>query len=154
MIKDYIKYIRQLIGHKPVILTYAGGVLFNNKGEILLQKRSDFNKWGLIGGTIEYYETASEACIREFKEETGLNVTVTKFLGIDSSGKQKYPNGDQAKSILIFFKVQLLSGKLNDKNSETLELRFFPLDSLPQIFNDQHMRVLNNIKNNVDIFYD
>ncbi|KRM08214.1 hypothetical protein FC89_GL001551 [Liquorilactobacillus ghanensis DSM 18630] len=78
---------------------------------------------------IEYYETALKACIREFKEETGLSVTVSKLLGVNSSGKQKYPNGDQAKSICIFFKVQqLLSGKLIANNSETLELRFFPFD--------------------------
>lgn len=49
MVKNYIKTLRQKVGHEPIILNFAGGILANSKNEILLQKRSDFNAWGLPG---------------------------------------------------------------------------------------------------------
>ena len=58
MTKDYIKELRQKVGHDPVILAFASGVLVNSNNEILLQKRSDFNCWGLLGGALEFGESA------------------------------------------------------------------------------------------------
>ena len=47
MEQDYIKNLRKKVGHEPLILNFAGGVLVNDQDEILLQKRSDFKSWGL-----------------------------------------------------------------------------------------------------------
>jgi 8-oxo-dGTP diphosphatase len=59
------------------------GVLFNNKGEILLLRRSDTDSWmplkySFVGGKVENGEKISDGLIRETKEETNLNVT--KFI--------------------------------------------------------------------------
>ena len=56
-------------------------VLFNAKGEILLEKRADDKLYGLPGGWVDTCETPEMAIIREMKEETGLNVTVEKLTG-------------------------------------------------------------------------
>lgn len=45
MEQDYIKNLRKKVGHEPLILNFAGGVLVNDQDEILLQKRSDFKSW-------------------------------------------------------------------------------------------------------------
>ena len=46
---DYIKYIRGMVGHKP-ILSGAGSVIVENeKGEILLGRRTDNHLWGYYG---------------------------------------------------------------------------------------------------------
>ena len=50
--KDYIKWIRGKVGHEKIIIVYAGGCIFNKKGEVLLQKRADCNKWGVPGGAL------------------------------------------------------------------------------------------------------
>lgn len=71
---NYIKWLRSKVGHDKVILVFAGGCIFNDKGEVLLQKRADSNKWGFPGGVIELGETPQMAAIREVKEETGLDV--------------------------------------------------------------------------------
>lgn len=39
MEKDYIKNLRQRVGHEPLILNFAGGILVNEKNEILLPKK-------------------------------------------------------------------------------------------------------------------
>lgn len=35
----YIKEIRDLVGHRPLIMTSASGALVNDKNEVLLQAR-------------------------------------------------------------------------------------------------------------------
>jgi hypothetical protein len=40
---DYIKEIRKLIGHKTLLLCGASVIVENEKGEILLQLRTDNN---------------------------------------------------------------------------------------------------------------
>ena len=58
----------------------ALAVIVDSDNKILLLKRSDFkdqwqpNKWSLVGGGIEKGESPEEACRREIKEETGLDI--------------------------------------------------------------------------------
>lgn len=47
---NYIKELREKVGHDYVFLNFAGGCVFNKEGEVLLQKRGDFNAWGFPGG--------------------------------------------------------------------------------------------------------
>ncbi len=42
---DYIKYIRSKVGHDEIFLVFAGGIVSNNKGQILLHQRSDSKLW-------------------------------------------------------------------------------------------------------------
>ena len=80
MERDYIKNLRQKVGHQPLILNFAGGILINDQDEVLLQKRADVKSWGLPGGAMEFGESAEQACVREFLEETGLKVRVKSLL--------------------------------------------------------------------------
>ncbi len=53
MNQDYISYIRSKVGQDKVILNFAGGILANEEGKILLQLRGDKHSWGLPGGYLE-----------------------------------------------------------------------------------------------------
>ena len=70
--KNYIRWIRSKVGHDKIILVFAGGCIFNEKREVLLQRRGDTNMWGFPGGAIELGETPEMAAIREAKEDTYL----------------------------------------------------------------------------------
>lgn len=52
---DYVKYIREKVGHSEIILNYAGCIVLNGAGEILLQKRRDCGEWGFLGGKQNVY---------------------------------------------------------------------------------------------------
>lgn len=144
--KDYIKWIRSKIGKDKIILTFAGGCIFNDKGEVLLQKRSDFDAWGFPGGAIELGETPQMAAIREIKEETGLDVEVVGLIGVYTELDMEYPNGDRAQSICIVYKLSVIGGEMISNNQETKELKWFSLKNTPRMFCNQHEEILKDIK--------
>ncbi len=67
--------LHTFIGHFKEIKA-AGGLVVNNKGEVLLIKRRGF--WDLPKGKVEQGEFMRQAAIREVKEETGLNAIKIK----------------------------------------------------------------------------
>ena len=144
--QDYIKWIRSKVGHEKIILIFAGGCIFNEKREVLLQRRGDSNKWGFPGGAIELGETPQMAAIREAKEETGLDVDENGLIGIYTDCNMEYSNGDMAQSICIAYKLNVIGGQMFCDKEETLELKYFSLDNMPEMFCKQHEDILCDIK--------
>lgn len=142
---NYVKWLREKVGHNRVILNCAGCIIFDDKGRLLLQKRADCGKWGFLGGMIELGESAEEAAIREIKEESGLDVKVTSLFGVYSKYFAEYANGDLAQPIVHLFCAEVVGGRLIDENDETLELKYFDLTDLPQMFCRQHQDILDDV---------
>lgn len=143
---DYIKWIRSKVGHEKIILVFAGGCIFNDAGEILLQRRGDTNKWGFPGGAVELGESPEMAAVREAKEETGLDVEVGDLVGIYTDTDKKYASGDEAHSICIAYELKVIGGEMLCDKEETLELRYFDLDDLPDLFCKQHEDLAKDIR--------
>jgi len=142
---DYIKWIRSKVGTERIILNFAGACITNEKGELLLQKRSNTeNIWGLPGGALEVGESIEEAAIREVKEETGLDIEVDYLIGVYSKYLFEYPNGDKSQSICYLFKGTILGGEFMLDNEETFALKFFAKDNLPPLFTEQHMDAIRD----------
>lgn len=121
--------------HRFVLLQDgAAAIIVNEKGQILLQSRSDRDEWGLPGGCQELGETFEEVVIREVKEETNLDVREEdlKLIKIVSgmSRRSSYPNGDVVINNTILYLVDKYSGSLR-WNSESKDMKFFDLDKLP-----------------------
>lgn len=144
---DYITFIRSKVGHDKIFLNCVAAAIMNESGEVLLQKRSDRNTWGFPGGVMELGESFSKALRREVKEETGLSVSIEKLIGIYSDYSDKYPNGDEAQPIVAFFLCKIESGELSSTDEETLELRFFKEKDMPQVVNNQHIDMFNDLFN-------
>ena len=60
----------------------AAGVMMDNKRRVMLCRLDDEDVWVLPGGTIRCYETSKETIMREFLEETGLEIEVQRLLGV------------------------------------------------------------------------
>ncbi len=62
-------------------ITTVGALAFNQLGKILLLQTHKWNhKYGLPGGKIEWGESAEKALIREFQEETNLQIFDIQFM--------------------------------------------------------------------------
>ena len=116
----YIKKIRQLVGHRPLIMTSASGALLNEQGEVLLQERADTGDWGFPGGYMEFGETFSQTLILD-------------------SDTYTYPNGDVVQPVNAFYLVRRTTDhQYLTKPSETVKTRYFGMHESPHFFNQQH----------------
>lgn len=138
---DYVKYIRERVGHDSINLTGVNVLIINKDNQILLQRRGTFPyKWGLIGGITELGEALEDTAVREAKEETGLDINELNLLGT-TSGEDcfiEFPHGDKAFFITIGYVCKSFSGEFNIDNFETKELRFFSYDKLPENIPKSH----------------
>ncbi|MBX2838975.1 MAG: NUDIX domain-containing protein [Gammaproteobacteria bacterium] len=77
--------------------------------------------WTLPGGGLNFGEDPQVAVVREFKEETGLSVTVNKLLAVNSLC-DSMPNWPAMHSIRIIYSVQYLSGELQFEKSGSTDM--------------------------------
>lgn len=134
--KGYVQKVRRYLGNQKIILNCAGGIILKNN-KILLQRRSDNNEWGLVGGLLELDESYLDAAIREIKEETGLTVKAKSFLGIFHNYNMMWGNGDKAHTIGAYYVFEIVDGELRI-DGESYELKFFSLSELPHLFAKDH----------------
>ena len=116
------------------ILPAVAAAIFNDNGEILLQKRKDVNKWCIISGHVEFGETIENAILREIEEETNVKATIVRLIGVYSSpGSQTYfYRNKTVQYITSYFEAKLTETICpNFSNNETQELKFFNPENIP-----------------------
>jgi 8-oxo-dGTP diphosphatase len=101
-------------------------VINDEQGNIVLIKRNDLPEWDLPGGHVEEGESLVEAAIREVKEETGLDVEITRLVGIYS--RPHWFDGSHE----IVFAARLTGGQLQADGQETVDIGFFDPSDLPR----------------------
>ncbi|MBR6208310.1 MAG: NUDIX domain-containing protein [Oscillospiraceae bacterium] len=138
---DYIHELRREIGPRKIILNCAGALILRD-GKILLQRRADNGRWGLIGGLLEMNETYEQAALREIREETGLEVELQDFLGIFHNHHMVWSNGDAAHVIAAYFTAGIVRGEPRI-DEESFELRFFSREEIPELFAEDHRAALD-----------
>ena len=130
---EYFRFLRQHVGHEPILTAGTILVIFNEKKEILMQLLTDYNSWGFPGGSMELGENFEQVAQRELKEETNLIIDELKLIDI-MSGKETfriYPNGDQVYDITAIYEVTKYHGDLKVNDDESKELKWFALDNIP-----------------------
>jgi len=154
-ISKYIQQIRTKIGKDLLFTIGAAGVVINEHGEILLQRRSDFGTWGLPGGTIEPGENPADAVVREVWEETGIHVVPEQIIGVFSGPEfhTLYPNGDEAMYVSITFRCRPVGGTLQVDGDESLEVRYFRSDELPALDPRNTLRIEIALRNDPRTYF-
>jgi 8-oxo-dGTP pyrophosphatase MutT (NUDIX family) len=124
------------LGVRPSV----SAVIFDRRGRLLLQQRSDGGQWGLPGGSVEIGESVHDAVIREVREETGLQVTVLRLVGVYSEPALqvvRYPDGNVWHYVNACFECAVRSGELTTCD-ETLALRYVSPARLPATMLPNH----------------
>jgi ADP-ribose pyrophosphatase YjhB (NUDIX family) len=144
---DYIQQLRQLIGHRPILMLGATTLVLNEDNHLLMMKRTDSGFWGIPGGAVELGEVIEEAAKRETREETNLEVNEMSLFGVFSGPElyYKYPNGDEVYNVSIVYLVKDWSGeiKLNDEHSEW---GWFAAGQIPEDFSPPLRTILDQFE--------
>ena len=133
------------ISHIPFIQTGAAIIIRNEKGQILLQERTDRDKWGLPGGCQDLGEDLRFTAVREAFEETGIKLDPNDIKLIDTlsgeSRKNSYPNGDIVynNTSLYLADVSMEDASNLKGDSETKRLRFFNPEDVPENLMDSDL---------------
>src|SRR3990167_9065612 len=108
--------------------------------QLLCHLRSDNVCWGFLGGAQHIGESIEDCAIREVEEESGLHVTLTHLLCVDSDPRHGsinvYPDGHIVQYTCVSFAAEVLptSPKTLRCSPESLALRWCRLDQLPSPF--------------------
>jgi ADP-ribose pyrophosphatase YjhB (NUDIX family) len=110
--------------------TPTAGALVVRNGELLLARRAIepyFGYWDIPGGFIESGEGPAETAIREVKEETGLEVRLTRVFGfyLDHYGL------DEREILNIYFQAEVIGGEPRP-GDDASEVAWFMSAALPE----------------------
>jgi 8-oxo-dGTP diphosphatase len=101
----------------------VAAMVFDEQGRILLFKHT-YRKfeWGIPAGGLEYNEQPQDAIVREFFEETGMQIKVEKLLLAESSKEDR--------NISLIYLCKIISGSFRESN-EISEMKYFDVNDLP-----------------------
>lgn len=103
--------------------------VFNENDEILLVQEAKNGKWSLPGGWCDENETIRSNTLKEVREEAGMQVLATKFVGM--LDKDKWNKSSQPFHILCALTICKVGDGEFTANDETLQRRFFKLEDIP-----------------------
>jgi ADP-ribose pyrophosphatase YjhB (NUDIX family) len=151
----------QAFGGTPAtIRPGACAVIRDARGWILLHQRSDNGFWALPGGGLDLGESYAECCVREVREETGLEVEILRLVGIYSNPTEnviRYPDGRANQSASASFECHVTGGQLR-LDHESLKLEWFDpehlLENLPEPFFPNHLpRLRDALEKRTEAFW-
>ena len=142
----YISELRKFVGHKPLMVTAAMCIIYNEaENKMLLEKRTDNGMWCVPGGAIELGETLEEALRREVKEETSLDIFNPRLFDVRANVHMVYPNQDEVYYTDVVYVITEYEGELKP-DAESKELRWVSLDELPKIMSTQEYYIEKFLK--------
>ncbi|MGO2297044.1 NUDIX hydrolase [Lactococcus laudensis] len=149
--ENYVETIRRKIGHDLLVLVGANVIIYNTHHEYLLQQRANGN-WRLMGGLMEVGESLEETAIREVYEESGSTIESLMQLQTFSGTafRFKLKNEDEIYVVTTLFLANQVSGEMAyDGNDETLNLKYFSYQDLPETLEDEYRKYIQYFEDSV-----
>ncbi len=109
---------------EPTHLVSVAALVTNEEGKILLVK-SPWRGWEYPGGLVEPGETFQDALRREIREEAGVEVEITGFVGICKNLERNIVNID--------FTCRYVSGELTTSEESTEVIWATPEEAMAMI---------------------
>ena len=134
---DVLEEYREPFVHATPFVCAEAAVFQEDR--ILLIKREDNGLWAMPGGATEVGETWAESAERELSEETGVQGTATKLLGVFDNRLWKSRTKQQIYASVWL--VELCANQIPVSGPETTDVGFFSKDALPDLSPGHSLRV-------------
>jgi len=123
---------------RPKFRAAVAAMIFDEQGRILLFRHT-YRKfeWGIPAGGLEYGEQPEKAIVREFFEETGMQIKVEKLLLAESSKEDH--------NISLIYLCEITSGTFKESN-EISEMKYFEVNKLPKMLSAEK-NLINMVAN-------
>jgi 8-oxo-dGTP diphosphatase len=108
---------------RPRFRAAVAALIFDEQGRILLFKHT-YRKfeWGIPAGGLEHREQPADAIIREFREETGIQIEIERLLTVVSAREDHH--------ISMVYLCKIVSGEFKE-SLEISEIKYFSVDEMP-----------------------
>src|SRR3990172_6263969 len=134
MMKFLLRFWRMLplwvhiLGAKIVRAKFRAAVaalIFDDQGRILLFRHT-YRKfeWGIPAGSLEHREQPADAVVREFYEETGMQIVIERLLRVVSAKEDHH--------LTVIYLCKMMSGEFKPSH-EISEMKYFEPDNLPRM---------------------
>ncbi len=119
-------------------------IILNDKKEVLLCHRRDYDLWNLPGGGLEVGEAPWQGIVREVQEETGLDVQVRKLSGV-------YYKSEKDEVVFSFI-CEIFGGNIS-LTDEADRIEYFDSRNLPKNISQKQAERISDALNNNDIVF-
>ena len=123
--------IKKYVFNDPGYLTpklETRAAVFQNGKILLVHEKND--TWALPGGWCDVDQTLGSNCVKETKEEAGLDVVPIRLIA--AQDWRKHNECDLPYSLLKAFVLCKLLGGSFKENTETSEIRYFGRNEIPE----------------------
>lgn len=129
---DYVLRLREKVGHDLILMPSVTVLLRDEEGRVLLVRHHDRGVWVAPGGMVEPDEDPAETARREMREETGLDVELTRIAGVYGGPEFRvtYSNGDRVGYVMIVYEARVRGGEAAPDMEETTDVGFFSKEQI------------------------
>jgi ADP-ribose pyrophosphatase YjhB (NUDIX family) len=124
------------------VVPSANVIVVDNRGKILMIRRTDNGNWAVPGGGMDLGESIIDAAVRETREETGITCEITGLIGIYTNPHHVIlytSNGEVRQEFSIVFTARPVSGELRP-SSESSESQWVSPAVIPSLQMHPSMR--------------
>ncbi len=107
----------------------ADAAVFDDHDRLLLVRRADDDKWGLVAGWVDTNESPAQTVVRELAEETGLQARVERLAGVffREARAGEHPHG----TVSVVYLCTVTGGQPTPQAHEVREIAWHAIDDVP-----------------------
>ena len=129
-------------------------IISNDKGEILLVREANSGLWSMPGGWADLYDSPSQAAFNEVSQEAGIEPKIVRLVALLE--RTPFKSSKNVPEYVMVFEGSIDHKKFHEHCHETTDVKFFPMDQLPEMSRkmsrDELDRIFEAYRNGTTIF--